>query len=175
MLWYFFIGINFFILASLISRIRVLDADSGAIAILSRRAGIGLLLLSTLAFYPLLIAYFHLYPVSKPGHLFITLLLWSASLQGAVLCLGTPKLIQFTPSRARGKTRWVQIGALPALAGLAYWGVNQEMTTGSLLNIWSLLFVFGTGAAGVAIWINVLALIAGVLDKQVKINQKGGR
>lgn len=172
MLWYFFVGINFFVLATLIVRIQSLPSSAGAVATLSPRAVTGLVLLAVLLFYPLLVAYFHLYPVSKPGHLIITLLLWSATMQGGLLCVGTRWLITFRASRVSRATRCWSLIAFTLSVGLAYWSFNQEMSSGSLMSIWSLLLMMGTGLAGALLWMNVLDIASGLIAKGAEANKE---
>ena len=172
MLWYFFVGVNFFVLATLIVRIQSLPSPAGAVATLSRHAVTGLVLLIVLLFYPLLFAYFHLYPVSKPGHLIITLLLWSATMQGALLCIGTRWFIRFQTSRISRTTRCWSLTALTMSVGLAYWSFNEEMSSGSLMSMWSLLLILGTGLAGALLWMNVLDMASGLITKGAQANKE---
>ena len=172
MLWYFFVGVNFFVLATLIVRIQSLPSPAGAVAALSRRAVAGLVLLIVLLFYPLLVAYFHLYPVSKPGHLIITLLLWSATMQGILLCIGTRWLITFRTSSVSRATRCWSLASLIISVGLAYWSFNEEMSTGSLMSMWSILLIMGTGLAGVLLWMNVLDMASGLITKGAAANKE---
>ena len=172
MLWYFFVGVNFFVLATLIVRIQSLPSPAGAVATLSRRAVIVLVLLTVLLFYPLLVAYFHLYPVSKPGHLIITLLLWSATMQGVLLCIGTRWLITFRASSVSRATRCWSLASFIMSVGLAYWSFNEEMSTGSLMSMWSIFLIMGTGLAGVLLWMNVLDMASGLITKGAAANKE---
>jgi len=81
MLWYLIVAVDFFLFAALISKLRDITTLGGS-PVLSNTGKWGLLIGSLLFFIPLSMLYFKLYPVSKPLHFIITLLLWLFTAHG---------------------------------------------------------------------------------------------
>jgi hypothetical protein len=150
MLWYLIVAVDFFIFAALITKLR--DSATPAFSPVISKTGIwALLIVSLLFFIPLTGLYFKLYPVSKPLHLVMTLLLWLFTAQGGLLA-GAGKCFFQREHGHSGVSKLLHIVILPLLVMVAYWSVQQELQQGSLLNGWSILLMASIIGASVLLW-----------------------
>lgn len=151
MLWYLIVAVDFFLFAALISKLR--DITTHGWSLIISKTGIWVLLIASLLFFiPLSMLYFKLYPVSKPLHLIITLLLWLFTTQGVCLLAGTGKMLCSREHYHVLISPRLQLISLPILITLAYWIVKQQLQQSSLLNGWSLLLMASIISASLLLW-----------------------
>ncbi len=151
MLWYLIVAVDFFLFAALISKLRNITTLGGS-PVLSNTGKWGLLIGSLLFFIPLSMLYFKLYPVSKPLHFIITLLLWLFTAHGVLLLAATGKMLCSGVHQHGVMSSRLQLMILPILITIAYWGVKQELQQSSLLNGWSILLMISISGASLLLW-----------------------
>lgn len=167
MLWYLIVAVDFFVFSALISQLRNITTRGFSPAL--SKAGVCVLLVASLLFFiPLSILYFKFYPVSKPLHLIITLLLWLFSTQGVCLLAGSSKM--FLSRKQEGVVRNTRLPLMlfPLLIIVAYWMVTQVLQQRSLLNGWSLLLMGSIIGASLLLWMILMKWLYKLADKTVE-------
>ncbi|MGL4207369.1 MAG: hypothetical protein ACRCRW_14780 [Aeromonadaceae bacterium] len=170
MIWYLLVGVNFMLLAVLTSRFQSSAPQATQQLRLNRKAAIMMLLVTSGLFYPLLIAYFHLYPISSPRHFTTTLLLWFISLNGVVLTLFSSRLVEYLPLPfTKGMLgKWLLLLGSSAIgAGIL---MHREMASGSLLSAWTPLFCLLGSLCCYSFWYLILQIPA-----QIRLRQQTAR
>lgn len=156
MIWYLLFALHFFLLACLAPQWRQAAVNGNLFARPGRGATLLILLCNALLFYPQLIGYFKLYPVSTPNHFALTLLLWMISLDGVVLTL-------------LGSKRWARSAGLSTIQTtlltlvtclFAAIILRQDMAAGSLISWWTPVFILLASAMGYGYWSLLMQLAA---------------
>ena len=155
MVWYTLAALHCFWLAILAQQWRQ-PTSAARFPALSSALMLGLLLVNSATFYPLLIAYFRLYPVSTPNHFAVVMLLWQLTLCGLLVVVSSWRGRRQQPLPAR-LTPWWQ-GALALLgAVIAATVLRIDMASGSLLSAWTPLFIAASTLLAIGYW-NLLLL-----------------
>lgn len=157
MLWYLLVALDFFALAMFSAYFHAhTERELRYQVVLHSKCGLALLLLNLVCFYPLVVAYFKLYPVSSPRHFAATLLGWSLTVNGLALAALSRWCTQLQPlpTLLHGLKRRRGIKLLAIVLGwlVAPYLLSRDMASGSLLSIWSLLFILVATAVNLGTW-----------------------
>lgn len=157
MIWYLLFALHFFLLACLAVQWRDIP-DRSRVFPRPGRLGAGLILLcNALLFYPQLIGYFKLYPVSTPNHFALTLLLWMTTLSGIVLTLLGQLRWATRAGRCSTRALVIMTAVTCLLAGVI---LRQDMAAGSLLSWWTPVFIVLASAMSYGYWALFMLLAA---------------
>ncbi|MFC3914074.1 hypothetical protein ACFOSS_11420 [Pseudaeromonas sharmana] len=150
MVWYTLAALHCFLLAMLAQQWRQPESQNRQPA-LGTGMMISLLLMNVAGFYPLLMAYFHLYPISTPNHFAIVLLLWQLTLSGLLVTFAGPRSLRVTRlAKWTGLPLQVALGLISALVATVV--LRMDMASGSLLSAWTPLFVLASTLLSIAYW-----------------------
>ena len=171
MIWYFLVALNFMVLAVLAARFQAQAPVATQRLTLTRKAALLMVLMNGGFFYPLLIAYFQLYPVSSPHHFSTSMLLWFISLNGVGLALFARQLIDFSSTRPFTRAELFKRLLLLVATALAAGALMQrEMASGSLFSAWTPLFCLLASGLSYGVWSCLLQI-----PVQIRLRQQGVR
>lgn len=141
MLWFILIALLLFSIAVFSAFFHAQTLHDYRSVRLNRGALLLIALVSVSSFYPLLIVYFRLYPVSSPNHFTLTLSTMMLALTGLLLSVFPRRLVNFHTQGWRRKQVLVLAGLLGSCGVGSGWLLRADMASGSLLSIWSPLFI----------------------------------
>ena len=166
MIWYLLVALNFMNLAVITSRFQEEAPMATQRLVLNGKATLLLPLINLLLFYPMLLAYFYLYPVSTPQHFTFTLLLWFATMNGIGLVLLSRHVISYDALpftlNTLLKRLLLMVGAALGAGTLMQW----EMVSGSLVSAWTPLICLMTALFSHALWHTALQIPVLIRQRQ---------
>lgn len=141
MLWFMLVALMFFSVAVFSAYFHAHTTTGCRSVRLNRGALLLISVLSFASFYPLLIVYFQLYPVSSPNHFTLTLSTMMLALVGLLTSLFPKRLVNLHTQGWRRKQVLLRAGLLLCCSLGSGWLLRADMASGSLLSWWSPLFL----------------------------------
>lgn len=141
MLWFILIALMVFSVAVFSAYFHAHTATGCRSVRLNRGALLLISVVSFSSFYPLLIVYFRLYPVSSPNHFTLTLSTMMLVWVGLLISLFPKRLINLHTQGWRRKQVLLRTGLLLCCSFASGWLLRADMASGSLLSWWSPLFL----------------------------------
>ena len=141
MLWFILIALMVFSVAVFSAYFHAHTATGCRSVRLNRGALLLISVVSFASFYPLLIVYFRLYPVSSPNHFTLTLSTMMLAWVGLLISLFPKRLINLHTQGWRRKQVLLRTGLLLCCSFASGWLLRADMASGSLLSWWSPLFL----------------------------------
>jgi hypothetical protein len=141
MLWYLLLALIVFTIAVFSAYFHAHAAPTCRSVRLNRGALFAMTLLSFASFYPILIGYFRLYPVSSPTHFMLTISTMLLALNGLLISLFPRRLVNFHTQGWRRKQIVLIASVALVAAVVSGWLLRADMASGSLLSWWSPLFL----------------------------------
>jgi hypothetical protein len=141
MLWFILVALILFNVAVFSAYFHAHTTTGCRSVRLNRGALLLISVFSFASFYPLLIVYFRLYPVSSPNHFTLTLSTIMLALVGLLISLFPKRLVNLHTQGWRRKQILLLAGLLLCCSLGSGWLLRTDMASGSLLSWWSPLFL----------------------------------
>jgi len=158
MLWYILFALVCFALALFAAHYHSHASSECRSVRLNRGGVIAVALLSVVSFYPLLMLYFRLYPVSTPNHFAVTITSMTLTLIGLLLGFFPGRLTKLKSTPWRRQQILAMLLSLPLCLVLNGWLMRLDMASGSLLSWWSPLCMLLLILEGVCGWTLLLQI-----------------
>ena len=170
MLWYILFALVCFALALFAAHYHSHAGSECRSVRLTRGGVIAVALLSVVSFYPLLMLYFRLYPVSTPNHFALTITSMTLTLVGLLLGLFPGRLTKLKNTPWRRQQILAMLLGLPLCLALNGWLVRLGMASGRLVSWWAPLCMLLLIIEGLSCWTLLLQIPPRVRSRSEQVS-----